>query len=89
MVGANVGPKGKFGNEHGKGNANGDGRGADVGANVGPLGNGNGKCNGDGLGNSISNSNGIRLSDEHFPKCIAIATHDNHRLSDNLFSQID
>ena len=90
VVVANVDPEGKLGKEQGKGNGNGNGRGADVGANVGPVGNGSGKGNGNGLGNGISKSNGTSVSEERFPRQIAMATHGNNSYSDKkLLKLID
>ena len=84
IVGANVGTEGKLGKEHGNDNSNCNGGGANVGANVGPVGNGDSKCN----GNSTSNSNGIRFSEEVFYNIIAMATHGNNVFPDQILPKL-
>ena len=94
-VGAYVGTVGKLGKEQvrtadklGKEHVNGNGHGANVGAIVGPAGNGNGECNGDDLSNSTSNSNSTSFSDRYLPELVASKIHVHNNLSKTIITQL-
>ena len=84
IVGVSVGTAGKLGKEHGTCKSNCNGGGANVGANVGPVGNDNSKCN----GNSTSNRRGTRFSEDGFPNIIVMATHGNNMISTNILPKL-